>query len=231
MRNVLGMAFLASVPLCCLAYPFACGFFNLSQVYLMVLAPAMLFGPPLATAAAAPFLRIGPAWRHVALCLALYVLVIAGFFLAPPGAAGWTIGFAANLKMTKHPDQIQKWATGVLARYESGTLATIPKAEYWAIGKERLAEAEVPARIRNLWWKKPSTGIATMTDEGRLLDPARTNTTSLTATGTPSTRGHCVAFSWCLTGVLVGPPDFRPTWNPWYIRRIIPGVYAYCGMK
>jgi len=62
----------------------------------------MLLAPPLATVLAAR-LRAGPARRDVVICLGLYLVVIAGFFLAPPGAAAWTIGFGANLKMTKHP--------------------------------------------------------------------------------------------------------------------------------
>jgi hypothetical protein len=161
----------------------------------------------------------------------MYGLLIGDFFMAPPGAVAWTIGFATNFRLTKHPAQIQQWATGVLTRYENGKLATIPKAKYWAVGQERLADAEVPQHIRNLWWDEPSIGIATMTQGGWNINPTLTNITGLISEGVSTQRVHCVAFSWYLTGILVGPPDFKSTWNPWYIRQIIPGVYAYSGMK
>jgi hypothetical protein len=231
MRKVFSAVVLASVPLCCFLYPFACGFLNLSQAYIIFLLPVMLFGPLVATGLVALLIRTGPRWRHMAICLGLYASVVAMFFIGPPGAAAWTIGFGYNFRLTKSPVRVQQWATEVLARYEKGKLETKPKAEYWATGKEPLSEREIPEDIRNLWWDKPSIGIATMTANGWLINPNDTNISFTISESDPTTRVHCVAFSWYLTGVLVGPPNFRPTWNPWYTRQILPGVYAFSGMK
>jgi hypothetical protein len=231
MRKMLSVILLLLVPACCFLYPYACGFLNLSQGYIMFLLPMMLFGPPLVTGIVASFLKAGSWQRHLGICVGLYVAVVAVFFAGPAGAVKWTIGFAYNLRLTKNPVRIQQWATEVLARYDSGKLATKPKAEYWATGKGPLAEKEIPELIRKLWWDKPSIGIATMSANGWVINPNETNISAVISESEPTNRVHCVAFSWYLTGVLVGPPDFKPTWNPWYSRQIIPGVYAFSGMK
>jgi hypothetical protein len=229
MRKLVSTVLLVSVPAFCFLFPFACGFFNLPQVYIMLLLPLMVFGPPMATGVAAFLSRSSPRRTYVWICLGLYAAVFAVFFVGPAGAAKWTVGFAYNVRLTKNPARIQDWATHVLARYEAGKLDVKPKAEYWAAGKESLSDKEIPDHIRNLWRERPTIGVATMTADGWMIDPNQTN--SVSPNGEATTRVHCVAFSWYLTGLLVGPPDFKPTWNPWYTREIIPGVYAFSGKK
>ena len=231
MRKKLSVVLVFLVPVCFFLYPFACGFLNLSQGYLMFLFPMMLFGPPLVTGIVAGLLKGGSWQRHLGICVGLYAAVMMVLFAGPAGAVSWTIGFGYNLRLTKDPVRIQRWATEVLARYDSGKLATKPKVPYWATGAEPLAENEIPEHIRKLWRDKPSIGIATMSANGWLINPNDTNTSALISESEPTNRVHCVAFSWYLTGVLVGPPDFKPTWNPWYSRRIIPGVYAFSGTR
>ena len=92
------------------------------------------------------------------------------------------------------------------------------------MGKEKLDASEVPSHMGELWRDKPSIGIAEVTPEGWITAPSNHQPGE-------KNQNRCVAFSWYLTGILVGRPDFRSTWNPWYIREIAPGVYAYCGMK
>lgn len=231
MRKSLSVILLLLVPTCCFLYPYACGFLNLSQSSIMLLLPMMLFGPPLMTGIVAGLLKAGSWQRNLGICVGLYVAVVAVIFAGPAGAVKWTIGFAYNFRLTKSPVRVQQWAAEVLARYEKGKLETNPEAEYWATGKEPLSEREIPEDIRNLWRNKPSIGIATMTENGWLINPNDTNISFSISENDATTRVHCVAFSWYLTGVLVGPPDFKPTWNPWYTRQIIPGVYAFSGMK
>jgi hypothetical protein len=227
---------LAGVPLLYFLFPFFCGFFALSQGYLILLAPIIFFCPLGAGIIVAKLMyNVSTATRisvGIVTCLALFAL----FFLVPPGAATWTLGFAANFRLTKHPVQVQQWATEVLDRYENEKLATKTNAEYWAVGQEKIEAAEIPEFIRKLWWSKPSIGIVTMTEDGitRPTHPVLTQTNAVNwpVFGRPQAKlTRCVAFSWYLTGILVGRPDFHTTWNPWYIHEIIPGVYAFSGEK
>jgi hypothetical protein len=226
-RQFILVAAASLVPLSYFLFPFLCGFWNLSQGCLMLLAPLLLFGP-LAAAIAVGILvpGISKASRF-SVGFTVWIVTVALFFVSPAGAKSWTLGFATNFWLTKHPRQVQAWAVGILDRYEAGQLTTTTNAPYWAVGRVKLDSSEVPAHIGTLWHTKPSIGIVTMTSEGWVADPSSDSVPGTTV-GKPS---HCVAFSWYLTGILVGRSDFRSTWNPWYLHEIAPGVYAYCGMK
>lgn len=220
------MLVLASVPVCCLVFPFACGFFTFPQASVMFVFPVVLFGPLVAAGTAAASVKKGSIWMWAVVCLGLYGVVVADFLLAPAPAAAWTMGFAANFRLTKRPAEVQEWATKVLDRYDVGGLATTTNVEYWAVGKAKIEDKEIPEHIQRMWRFKPSIGVATMSPSGFIGG----NFPPDGPEATPKLT-HCVAFSWYLTGVLVGRPDFRSTWNPWYIQEIVPGVYAYSGMK
>jgi len=228
-RKILSIAVLALTPIVCFVFPFACGFLGLPQGLDLLVLPIMLFGPILATFVFARIRRT-PLGVNAAVCAVLYTAIVAAFFAGAPGAAAWTIGFAYNVRLTKHPKEIQKWAMEALAKYEKGQLKTGSKAEDWAFG-QTLAESEIPNDIRNLWPDKPSIGIVGITKDGWITNPAQTNADANVSSNASAGETHCLAFSWYLSGMLVGSPDFKTTWNPWYIREIIPGVYAYCGMK
>jgi hypothetical protein len=161
--------------------------------------------------------------------------IFASFFLFPPEAETWTLGLATNFRLTKQPEQIQQWAIKVLDQYENGKLTTTTNVEYWVTGRDELSTNEIPLRIQNLWRNKPSIGIATITENGWIIQSTQTNTESLAQlTGgipTPLKLSRCVAFSWYATGILVGRPDFQSKWNPWYLHEIMPGIYAFSGMK
>jgi hypothetical protein len=97
------------------------------------------------------------------------------FFLLLPGATSQTMGLSANFILTKHPEQIQQWAIQVLDRYDAGKLGLTTNVEYWAVGKAKLEDTEIPSQIRDLWWDRPSIGIATITDNGWFTESMRTN--------------------------------------------------------
>jgi hypothetical protein len=216
-------------------FPFAYGFCNLSQGYLMLLAPVMMLGWPVASIVVAVRMRNSSVIKRITVGFMTFFALFASFFLFPAGAKTWALGFSSNFRLTKHPAQIQQWAIGVLDHYESGKLATTTNVEYWAAGLDKIEQSEIPARMQELWRDKPSIGIATITDNGWLIQSTGTNAESLRAlTGgvaMPLKLTHCVAFSWYLTGVLVGRPDFQSKWNPWYLHEIRPGIYVFCGMK
>ena len=222
-RNKWIVVLLVGVPLSYVVFPFTCGLLALSSNYLIFLAPLLLLGPLVAAVIVVRLVRSGGA--KATLGFLTYVILFAVFFIFPPAAATWTLGFVANFRLTKHPAQIQQWATGVLDQYDKGKLATATNAEYWAVGRETLKDVEIPEFIRNLWWEKPSIGIATITDDGWFLSEPNQQLQ------TNAKRTHCVAFSWYLRGILVGRPDFHSAWNPWYLHEIMSGVYAFHGMK
>jgi hypothetical protein len=227
--------FIVAVPLSFFILPFACGFCNLSQGLLIFLAPVLLLGPLCAGSIVAALIQNASRATRMVSGIATAFVIFISFFLFPPGAATWTLGLAANFRLTKHPAQIQQWAIEVLDQYENGKLTTTTNVEYWAAGRDKLVKDAIPLRIQNLWRHKPSIGIATITDNGWVIQSTQTNAESLAKlTGgisMPLKLSHCVAFSWYDTGILVGRPDFQSKWNPWDIHEIMPGVYAFSGMR
>jgi hypothetical protein len=229
------LVFVVALPLSFFLFPFFCGFCNLSQANIFYLLPVWLFGSPCAGIIVATRMR-NTFWAiRIASGLVVTVVIFASFFIFPPAAKTWTLGLAANFRLTKHPAQIQQWATQVLNQYEEGKLTTTTNAPYWATGKDVIRNNEIPAQIQNLWKDKPSIGIATITDNGWDISSDQTNAESLVQlTGgvpMPLKLSHCVAFSWYDTGILVGRPDFKSKWNPWYLHEITPGIYTFSGSR
>jgi hypothetical protein len=208
-------------------FPFLCGFFNFSQANLMLLVPLLLFGPVVTGIAITKLASSPNKASPIGIGVFAWFVTVALFFVFPAGAKTWTMGFSSNLQLTKNPKRLQEWAVSILDRYEARQLSTATNAPYWAVGKAKLNPSEVPQHIATLWRDKPSIGIAVVSPEGWITAPSGSQTPSNSA----EKESRCVAFSWYLTGVLVGRPGFRSAWNPWYIREIAPGIYVYCGIK
>lgn len=211
-------------PLSYFLLPFFCGFCNLSQGYLMFLVPIALCGSAVTGIAMASLFRHAGMLSRVGVGVLSSIITVALFFLFPAGAKTWTLGFCSNFQISKHPRDVQKWAVNILERYDAGRLSTSTNAPYWAIGKATLDSSEVPPTIETLWRDKPSIGIAEVTSEEWITIPSHESARQ-------KKENRCIVFSWYLSGILVGSPDFRCNWNPWYLREIAPGIYAYCGMK
>jgi hypothetical protein len=223
------------VPLVYFFLPFLLGFCGLSQGHILLLAPVMFFGPILAGVVIGLLTKEISLAVRIALSVMTMIGIFASFFLFPPGAASWTLGLAANFRLTKHPALIQQWAIETLDKFENGKLMTATNVEYWAMGRDKLATNEIPTYIQNLWRNRPSIGIATVTENGWIISSAQTNAESLAQlTGgipTPLELSRCVAFSWYDTGILVCRTNFHSKWNPWYLHEISPGIYVFSGMK
>ena len=228
-KNLIFLASVASiVPLSYFIFPFLVGFCNLSQGYLMLLIPIDLFGSIAASIVVAMRVPVASKASRAGLGILTWVAMVGLFVIFPPGAKSWTLGLATNFRLTKQPMKIQTWVTGVLDRYEAGQLSTSTNAPYWGVGKETVNNSEIPTQIGNLWQAKPSITIVTFASDGSMSGNSRADVELSATAGKPI---RCVAFSWYLTGILVGRPDFRTEWNPWYIHEIMPGIYAYSGMK
>lgn len=223
--KITGIVLLA-LTACGLLSPFIMGLMSIPQGYMILLTPIVLLTPILACIGVAMLLKGRTKIARVSLSI-VALLIPVGFLFVFPGAALWTLGFAANFRLTKHPAEIQTWAIDQIQAYHHGILNIDTNSEYWAVGREKICESSIPQNIRELWAQKPSIGIATMTRDGWLIDPKREHNSSINYGDTTS----CVAISWYLHGFLIGKPDFEPSWNPWYMHRMGPGLYAFCGMK
>ena len=155
--------------------------------------------------------------------------VLFGLLLGSPYPIDFSFsGFKANFLLTKHPDQIQEWAVGVLEAYEKGTLETFTNAEDWVVAPQKLYDQDIPPFIENLWQREPSVGIASVPSTGAGPDLSGSNSMNFTAWKYISRqRTHCVVFSWPNTGILIGRPDFHPVWEVARLWEIRPGIYLY----
>lgn len=202
---------------------FYLGLLDLSQGYLLLALPAFFLAPLFGGYAMYNLLR-GYSEKIRSTMIVLAIMAPFAVFALCPGAAQWTVGFGVNFLLTKQPAAMQTWAIATLDAYRQGKIAVDTNAEYWAAGTEKLPESEIPERFRVMWRETPSIGIATMDQNGWLIDPKQP------LTGTTTTT-NCIAISWYITGILLGNTDFTPTWNPWFMHRIGPGMYAFSGMK
>jgi nitrate reductase NapE component len=233
------------VPILSILSQFFCGLFGLSPDYIIFLLPVILFGPPLAGIVTAILVFNASILKRIVTAIgtgigiyAAILVIIIIFHILPPL---WVLGASANFRLTKHGREVQQWAVKTLDQYENGTLQTNTNTEYWAIGTAKLEDSQIPEQIRTLWPEKPSIGIATITDNGRIAESIPTNVAVIpNLTGgqsIPLNLDHCVTFSWYDWGFLVGRPDFQSKWNPGafggegYIHEIKPGIYVYLTAK
>jgi hypothetical protein len=75
---------------------------------------------------------------------------------------------------------------------------------YWPAGTLRLRTAEVPPILEHKWPEPPKVFVHR----------------------SPSGQSDYIVVSWDLYGILVGTPSYLGD-NPWYLRRVRPGVYVY----
>ncbi len=229
-RTIWTILIIVAVTLADFALPFACGFFNLNNVFFILSFLVLLLAPFLAGTAVILITRKVSWVARLLLGMVTCAILLGSVLWTPLMAVSRLVGFEANFLLTKNPARVQRWAVGVLDAYDHGTLGTTTNVEHWGVATEKLYDDEIPPFIENLWWDEPSIGIAAMTTTGDRVDLSGSNSMNFAAFSSGSlSRTHCVAFSWHLTGILVGRPDFRPTWNPWYIDKIGPGIYVYYG--
>jgi hypothetical protein len=143
------------------------------------------------------------AWRYTTLGH------VVRFLAGESGAEQTANDLADELQGRIGATKLQQWAVGVLARYQGRTLRLAGRASYWSEGSVKLAPAEVPTYLTHTWPETPEVSVR--------LSPA----------GQP----ECVVVGWYLYGIFVGPPSYRATENPWYLRQVQPGVYVYHGYK
>ena len=94
--------------------------------------------------------------------------------------------------------RLRDWSGDLLRRYERGELR-VGKYDDGPIG------VRVPAREIPAWLTVPNVSI----HKGE------------------SGRAECVMLDWDHYGLLVGPTNYAPTFQPWYITNLMSGIFAY----
>lgn len=217
-RLVAGVALVAAFPLARSVLQFLQGYFVVPYGWTMITAlPLATLGSILA-AAFAPVVLIPVRGPHrIAVGVVLWAVIFV-LCIWPAGAVLYSRGFESALKSRGNLDGLQAWARQALEKHEAGQLKTEGEAMYWSAGTLRIAESELPEFLKSGMYKRtehfwgPEFAI-------------QTGDSGFDGTGT------CVAVSWYLHGVLIGKEDYTTDWNPWYRRRLAPGIYSYHGMK
>jgi hypothetical protein len=130
-----------------------------------------------------------------------------------PGAVQRTDDLAEDIQRKRHLAPLQSWAVETMERFRDGRMRTAGSCVYYPFSRSKLATNEVPQFIRDEWWQEPEVSVVTTTN------------------GQP----QCVAISWYLHGVLVGPTNyvktipkqFDPLQGIWYLKQVRPGIYVY----
>ena len=115
------------VPFCYVAFPFLCGFCNLSQGYLMLSTLLILVGPIFAGIVFGMTLKTMRLPSRIGLGILVWILGVGSFFLFPPGAKTWTLGFSTNFILTKKPTKMQQWAVGILTLIRLNLMALMQR--------------------------------------------------------------------------------------------------------
>lgn len=190
--------------------PYAC-----SMVYgfFFILLASPLIG--IATGILAPIRRI---WPRIVLGLGATLLTpILALFAMPAGAVIYSQGFEHAILKDPGIPVLQRWAEGALRDYRSGGGVTTNKPSYWNPGDVMLDRKSLPPFFK--------TGVF------KPLDDFGPEVSVVTNGGRCGVSDECIAISWYLHGLLIGPHDFKNDWNPWYCKELAPGVYSYHGMK
>lgn len=180
----------------------------------------MLLAPPLigiATVFLAPLQRIS---QRILLGIGAAVLTpILALFAVPAGAVIYSHGFEHAVRTDPGTPALQDWAEGALRDFHLGAGITTNEPAYWNPGDVMLDRQSLPPFLK--------TGVFKPLD----VQNFGPEVSVVTNGGRFGVSGECIAVSWYLHGLLIGPPGFRNDWNPWYCKELAPGVYSYHGMK
>jgi hypothetical protein len=220
-RIILILALLAAVPISRYLLEFrlgaSCQPYGYSMVYGLFF---LLLAPPLAgiaTAFLAPMRRI---WQRILLGLGAAILTpVLALFAVPAGAVIYSHGFEHAIRKAPGIPSLQHWAAGALRDFRSGGGLTANQTSYWNPGDVMLDQNSLPSFLK--------TGVFTPLNIPN-FGPEISVVTNANRLGV---SGDCIAISWYLHGLLIGPPGFRNDWNPWYCKELAPGVYSYHGVK
>lgn len=194
----------------CLPY----GYSTFYALWFLLLVPPLI---GIATAFLAPTRRI---WPRILLGLACALLSpFLALYAVPAGAVIYSRGFESAIQKDPGIQRLQRWAEEELKAFRSRGGSTTNTPSYWNPGDVLLDADSLPCFLK--------TGVFTPLGVYNFGPEFSVVTNG----GRFGFSGECVAISWYLHGLLVGPPEFKSEWDPWYCKQLAPGVYSYHGMK
>jgi len=131
-----------------------------------------------------------------------------------PGAVVRTDDLAQSITNKPQLAPLQDWAVGALDRFRARRLyVTGRRCVYYPFSQVQLATNEIAAFILQEWRGEPEVSVVTTTNG----------------------RPECIAISWYLHGLFVGPTNYVKTISKqfdasggiWYLKEARPGIYAY----
>lgn len=183
-------------------------------VMLFILAPPVV---AIATGLLLPFKRI--VHRLAAAVGAFFLVPFLAIFAVPAGAVIYSHGFEHTVRTQPGIAPLQQWAEKTLSDFQRGAFSATNTPSYWSPGDVLIAPEDLPPLLK--------TGIFAPTGAYNFGPEV-----SICARdGKVGLQADCIAVSWYLHGLLIGGPDFKSTWNPWYCEQMAPGVYSYHVMK
>jgi len=132
----------------------------------------------------------------------------------PPAAVVRTDALAQSITNLPHLAPLQDWATRALERFRTRQLHVTGRGcRFYPFSRVQLATNEVAPFILQQWRGEPEVSVVTTTN------------------GQP----ECIAISWYLHGLFVGPTNYVKTIRKqfdvaggiWYLKEAQPGIYAY----
>jgi hypothetical protein len=150
--------------------------------------------------------------------IGLSAIFLSGFvavFAVPGGAIAYSHGFEHALRTKVGVDRLQQWSQEALVRFQSGQIKSAGEPYFANPGDVLISTNDLPEFLK--------TGVFKPVD----FNPGEPEVSVCKPGGRIGARQNCIAISWHLHGVLVGPSDFTNQWKPWYFKEIAPGVYVY----
>jgi hypothetical protein len=124
---------------------------------------------------------------------------IVRWFSGEPTALQWTNDKAEDIRTKPEWATLQSWAIETLKGFQNGTLRT--NKDTGVFGGVRVAPEELPSFIKGT----PVVEILRSTD------------------GKP----NCVVVLWYIAGIVVGPPEYRMSLQPWCFTEAKSGIFAF----
>lgn len=171
----------------------------------------------IATAILAPMRRI---LHRVLLGFGACVLtIVLGPCVGPAPIVTYSHGLEDAMRKDPGIPRLQHWAEEALRESRVEGRQSTNKPSHWNPGDVIIPSNSLPAFLTTGVFRTlnvPNFGpeISVCTNGGRF-----------------GVGGECVAIAWYEHGFLIGPPEFRCEWNPWYCEQIAPGVYSYINPK
>jgi len=212
-KILIPMIFAVLVPLGGYLCVFMLGYFCFSPFIGFVLAPLSILIFSLIFSIKTPKYYISVLSKIcMRICIPI-VLFFVSFYLFPPTARIYSQGFNFALITRTDLAKIQHWAQNTINKYAENNLEII-EGDVIRIGNlespgiKYIDPLEVPDFLKK--------GLFASSRDGPTIE-----------INTEIDKRPIVKISWYVHGILIGDQDYKTSWEPWYIKKLKPGIYTY----